>query len=257
MYTKKDLYEQLKAMSAPTDSIIHMHTSLRAVGEFEGRGEGLLEGMIEYFTHDGGLFTVPTHTWSKGYLDLSDHETCIGTFPTLAASHPEAVRSLHPTHSMVAFGDDDKVREFISHDNMTSTSTHPDGCYGELYRRNGCILLVGVPHDNNTYMHCVEEMLDIPGRLTFNRQNTTVKLENGQVIDRPIRRHLGNVSKYFHKYEPAFRYHGAVTDGFVGSAKTQLCSCVKIKEVMELVFNRSGGINLLADDEPLKEKWYK
>ena len=77
MYTKSQLFSQLKELGAPRDSIILMHTSLKAVGEVEGRGEGLLDALIEYFTADGGLFCVPTHTWknlsdrSRPTLDLT------------------------------------------------------------------------------------------------------------------------------------------------------------------------------------------
>ena len=66
-----------------------------------------------------------------------------------------------------------------------------------------------------------------------------------------------DVSQFFPKYEPAFRYHGAITDGFIGNAKTQLCSVNVMKKVMALVANNSGGIELLIDDKPLKECWYK
>mgnify|MGYP005801306921 FL=1 len=65
MYTKSQLFSQLKELGAPQDSIVLMHTSLRAVGDVEGRGEGLLDALIEYFTADGGLFCVPTHTWKN------------------------------------------------------------------------------------------------------------------------------------------------------------------------------------------------
>ena len=33
MTTKKEIYAQLEAMNAPRDSVVLMHTSLRAVGE--------------------------------------------------------------------------------------------------------------------------------------------------------------------------------------------------------------------------------
>ena len=47
MYTKEQLFKQLHDMNAPQDSVVLMHTSLRAVGEFEGRGEGLLDALIK------------------------------------------------------------------------------------------------------------------------------------------------------------------------------------------------------------------
>ena len=57
MFTKEDILKQLKSMNAPTDSIVLMHTSLRAVGQTEGGAQTLLDAMIEYFTKDGGLLS--------------------------------------------------------------------------------------------------------------------------------------------------------------------------------------------------------
>ena len=65
MFDRKTIFEQLQAMGAPRDSIVLIHSSLRAVGEVEGRGEGLLDILIEYFTAEGGLLCIPTHTWGN------------------------------------------------------------------------------------------------------------------------------------------------------------------------------------------------
>ena len=105
MFKKSDIFNQLKNLRAPQDRIVLVHSSLRAIGDVEGRGEGLLDTLIEYFTADGGLLCIPTHTWanisdeSKITLDLSVPKTCIGTLPDIAASASQ-VRTLHPTHSM-------------------------------------------------------------------------------------------------------------------------------------------------------------
>lgn len=264
MYTREQLFKQLEAMNAPKRSVVLMHTSLRAVGEFEGRGEGLLDALIEYFTSKGGLFCVPTHTWAnlsereaKPTLDMRSAETCIGTFPNIAAAHPKAHRSIHPTHSMVVFGDSERAEEFISGEEKIDTSTSPLGCYGKIYDRGGYILLVGVAHANNTYLHSVEEMLDIPGRLSKEAVNCRVVLPDGTVTERKLHHHIGHISENFPKYEPAFRHHGCIVDGFVGGAKTQLCDARKMKEVCELIYERSGRRDVIALDEVIDEKYWK
>ena len=38
MYTKQDIFEQLRAMGAPQDRVVLMHSSLRAIGTVEGFG---------------------------------------------------------------------------------------------------------------------------------------------------------------------------------------------------------------------------
>ncbi|HIX92100.1 MAG TPA: AAC(3) family N-acetyltransferase [Firmicutes bacterium] len=282
MYTKSQLFSQLKELGAPRDSIILMHTSLKAVGDVEGRAEGLLDALIEYFTSDGGLFCVPTHTWknlsdrSRPTLDLTpdgaaDVKDCIGTLPSIAAYHPYAHRSYHPTHSMAVFdgrtrsGEPGKAEDFIAceydRDPSTLTSTSPDGCYGKIRELGGKILLVGVVHNRDTYLHSVEEWLDVPNRLTSEPVDVTIKLPDGSIVHRSMRTHhadgISDVSARYPKYEPAFRYHGAIVDGMLGAAKAQLCDARGMAEVVKLVRERSGGIELMADDKPLDEKLYK
>ena len=266
MFTKTDIWKQLADIHAPQDSIVLVHSSLRAIGEVQGRGEGFLEALIEYFTAENGLLCIPTHTWAnisdpnKITLDLTKAETCIGTLPTIAAGHPNAVRTLHPTHSMVVWGNADRVRKFAQGEETQTTPAHPSGCYGKIFDEDGYILLIGVGHNRNTYLHCVEEMLQVPNRLAKDAKTATIRHKNGEIEMRSMHPHdavgIGDVSQRYPKYEPAFRYHGCITDGYIGNAPPQLCSARKMKEVMELIYKRSNGTELLADDAPIAGKLY-
>ena len=161
MLTKEKLYSQLREMGAVPGVPVIMHTSLKSIGEIDGRAEALLGWLIEYFTRDGGLFCIPTHTWHLMFnkdvptLDLNKSETCLGAFTKIAAGHKNGKRSLHPTHSMVVFGED--AESFIECERSSLTMVPPSGCYGKFYELKGKILLVGVGQESNTYMHSVEE----------------------------------------------------------------------------------------------------
>ncbi|MBQ8759329.1 MAG: AAC(3) family N-acetyltransferase [Clostridia bacterium] len=260
MTTKQMLFEQLDSMKIPKNTVIHMHSSLKAIGEFEGNAEGLLDALAEYITAEGGLFTVPTHTWAnigktEITLDMTTDFSCVGAFTRVAASHKDAHRSMHPTHSMAVFGDAVKAEDFIKCEKATETTSGKDGCYGKLYTMGGKVLLVGVGHERNTYLHAVEEMLGV-NRLSKGKMPFKVRKKDGTVIDRPIYSYVGAVSKYFPKFEPAFRYFGCITDGFIGNAPAQLCDCRGMLEVIKLLYEKSGT-DLLCDDKPICEKLYK
>ncbi len=267
IYSKEEIKKQLAAMNAPQNAVVTVHSALRKVGNVEGMGEGLLDAFIEYFTKDGGLFVVPTHTWDNlskpdtPTLDLNIGHTCIGKLTEIAAAHPDAHRSMHPTHSVAVFGDLTKAEMFIKGDETTDLMISPDGCYGNIYRQGGFVLLVGVGHESNTYIHCVEAMLNVSDRVEKEHNcQTSVLTTDGRLIKRRLRGliedKIGDVSVRYPKFEAAFRYHGCITDGFIGDAKAQLCDAVKIKEVLELIYTRSKGVEILADDEPLDEKYY-
>jgi len=266
MYTKQDILNQLAAMNAPRGGVVMMHTSLRAVGEMEGGAQGLLDAMIEYFTADGGLFCVPTHTWSnpgdgKFTLDLTTPSSRLGTFPSVAAADPRGVRSVNPTHSMMVFGDTERALEFVSDECHISSGTDPESCYGKICRDGGYILLVGVSHSRNTYLHCVEEMLNMPNRLSAEPRKVTVRRMSGELVTREVKTHhtdfTNDVSLRFPKYETAFRYHGAITDGFVGNAPAQACDARIMRDTMALILRNCKGKDPLADEFSLSPLLYR
>ena len=275
MTSRTALMHQLEQLGVPHDRPVVVHTSLRAVGEIEGGGEGFLDALIAWVTEDfspgGGLLCIPTHTWASlggedpVTMDMNSDKTCVGTLPTLALrrilARGDGVRSLHPTHSMAVFGDPAKVREDVAGEERTDTSTGPGGCWGRLYDEGGSVLLVGVGHDRNTFLHSVEERLGVPNRLSSETVRADIRLRSGEIIERSIRCHrtvgIPEVSSKYPKYEPAFRAHGCIRDGFLGEAKTQLCGCREMAEVLRLVRERSGGIELLGDSAPLKEETYR
>lgn len=265
MITKSQIRAQLEQLGVPCDKPLIVHVSLRAVGKIDGGGQTLLDCLIERVTKRGGVLVVPSHTWANLLndrqikLDMTDSKTCVGTFADIATADARGTRTVNPTHSVTVFGDKAVVGEFIKGERETLTPNAPQGCYGKIYDNDGSVLLIGVGHNKNTYMHCVEEMMGVEDRLTLEPVKMLVKLPDGSIFEKDFHymtERLGDVSARFPKYEPAFRLYGVIKDGLIGNAKTQLCSARGIKNVMELVRERSAKRELLSDDTPLDENLY-
>ena len=266
IYTKESIIRQLKAMNAPQDSIVLMHSSLRCIGKVEGGGESLLDILVEYFTEQGGLFCVPVHTvenFLEGKeitLDMTNPQNDLGAFSTIALKSGKGVRSENPVLSVVVFGDKEKSKKFVEEDNFITTPTAPESCYGKLASPPGYVLLVGVGQEKNTYLHCIGEMLNLPDRMDDVEKRVTVKRPNGEIVERKIRMYrcssVHDVSKRFPKYETAFRYHGCIRDGFIGNAPTQLCDAVKLKNTVSLIIKNANGKDPLSDEVPIPPKWF-
>ena len=264
IYTKQELLAQLAQMDIPRDRVVLMHSSLRLIGKVEGGPPAILDALIEYFTASGGLFCVPTHTWAnlnkEITLDMSDPHTCLGALPDLAAADPRGVRSQNPTHSMAVFGDRSRALDFVKDDAYLVSGTDPKSCYGKLYREGGYVLLVGVSHDRNTYLHCVDEILGVPNRLSTVPREVCVKLASGELVKSkqlPYKTDFTpDISTRFPKYETAFRYNGAITDGFFGNAPTQCCDARIMKETVEKILKSCDGADPLGDERALPPKWY-
>ena len=232
-YTKEELVGQLEQLHAPTNSVVLMHSSLRAIGPVAGGAEALLDALIEYFTKDGGLFCVPTHTWHNlgkaVTLDMNSDESCLGAFASIAIRDPRGVRSENPTHSMMVFGDKEKALAFVQDELRVSSPTSPSSCYGKIFDRGGYVLLVGVAHNRNTCLHTVDEMLGISNRMDNQPVPVAVCRKDG---------------------------HRCITDGFIGNAPAQLCDARKMKRTIALIYQNSGGVDPLADEAPIPPKWY-
>lgn len=258
MHTKQQIFSQLEAFRFAVGQHVHVHSSLKAVGEVEGNGEGLLECLIKFFTHNSGLVSFPTHTWDENVLDLRKCDTCTGILSKLALQRTDGVRTKNPTHSMVIFGE--RAEEYAKWDDNVESSTSPSGCYGKLYEEDGYILLLGVGQNKNTYIHAAEERLQIPNRITKEFHNTTFIDGAGTKVIKPM--HLvfeeyGDISYNFEKLEPAFRYHKCITDGKIGNAFVQLCSARKMSRVLEMIHKNSNYTEIFLDSKPLAEAWYK
>ena len=264
MLTKEKLFAQLDAFAIPDDTVVMAHSSLRAVGPVEGRAEGLLAMFEDYFTRKNDLFCVPTHTWDRCdptmiSLDMTEPYACIGTLPNVAARVAK-YRTANASHSLAVFGRDEDAAAFTAIDDTITSCTSPDSCHAEIMKRGGYILLIGVGHNRNTFLHCVDEMLNVPNRMTKEPVALKIKLRDGTVITKATREiyaeGIGDVSAFFPKLEPAFRAHGAIRDGFIGEAPTQLCSTVKMYETVILIMERAHGAELFADAAPLDPALY-
>jgi len=266
VFYREDILSNLKEMNAPVGGAVIVHTSMRAVGEVDGGAKGLLDCLIEYFTAYDGLLLIPTHTWDnldnkvQITLDMTSDHTCLGALPTVAAGDPRGIRTLNPSHSVVIYGNKKRAAEFAAAEEKQNIPTSPKGCLGKLYELGGHILLIGVGHNRNTFIHCAEEIIGVKNRLAKHPDVMRIKKKDGAVIEKSFYQFeavgIGDVSDHFPKYEPAFRYNNVIVDGKIGNANAQLCSAGKTVEIMQRIYKNSKGKELLCDDTPIDPAFY-
>lgn len=260
MLTKKDLISQIEKLGLPSGKPLIVHTSLKAIGEIDGGAETLLEALISVVADKNGLLCIPTHTWDTLVMDLGNPTSNIGALPTVASAHPMGIRSMHPTHSVTVFGGSERAKKFVENEGNVDTPTNPDGCYGNIIKENGYALLIGVDQRKNTIIHCIEEMLSVKNRLTLDMIEAKIIHKNGKTEKRKLHwfddTASSDVSMNFGKFEPAFRHYNCIEDRLLGNAKTQLCDISKMKKVMEIIYERAGGTELLSNDLPSDTKLY-
>lgn len=235
-YSKEMLKKQLQEMGLQSTDTVLIHSSMKAIGEVEGGADTVLDAWMEYFTE--GLLLLPTHTWAfmnqeHPVFHPETDDSCVGLLTNLFRKRPGVVRSLHPTHSMAAYGK--QAEEYIAGEENCNTPCTPGGCYDRLRQAGGKILLVGVGHERNTFIHSVEEVLNVPNRLTAMPVLFQVEMPDGTKKDVYMRRHYNamqpHISEDFVKLEQAFYDTGAAKKVSFGAAECILCDAEKVFRV--------------------------
>lgn len=235
-HTKQTLQNDLHKMGLTGTETILIHSSMKSIGAVEGGADTVLDALMEYFSE--GLLLLPTHTWrfidgGNTVFNVRTSPCCVGILPELFRQRPGVVRSLHPTHSMAAYGKG--AAEYLSGELETTTPCAPGGCYDRLRAVNGKILLLGVTHARNTFIHSVEEVLNVPHRLTDQPLKLTVVDENGTEHPAYMRRHYNanqpHISEDFVKLHQAYLDCGAAAITTFGDASCILCDANGIFKV--------------------------
>lgn len=177
-YNKQQLKDQLKSMGLKGDETILIHSSMKSIGEVDGGADTVLDAWMEYFKD--GLLLLPTHTWKTVNADNPVYNpqttpSCVGLLTNMFMKRDGVIRSLHPTHSMAGYGKN--AAEYLAGEEYNNTPCTPGGCYDRLKDAGGKVLLVGVGHERNTYIHSVEEVLNVPNRLSDMPMELVIELQ--------------------------------------------------------------------------------
>lgn len=239
MVTQKDIIDFLSELNISHSDTVLIHTSLRSIGGLDGGADMLIDAFKEYLYK--GLFIIPTHTWenvtkNNPYYNVRTTPSCIGALPQLAVTRSDGVRSLHPTHSIKVYGK--RAESFVRGEEKATTPAPPFGCWGRLYDEKAKILLIGVGHDKNTYIHAVDEMLGIKNRLSKGTFTVKITDVNGKsFVSEPMHTHHTQgidccCSEFYPNFKLAFEQRGAVTYSRLGNALVYVCDAVKIKDTL-------------------------
>lgn len=235
MLLRKEIQEILKN-NFNNDDVIMIHSSLKSIGEIEDRAEGLISELINYFTE--GLVIFPTHSWAtmkedNQIFDAKKTPSCVGALTNVALNTPGFFRSMHPTHSVCAYGKNAKW--YVDHDNDATTPVGENNCFGILKELNAKILFLGAPLSKNTFIHSIEEEYDVEDRFTEHIYHF-ISTNDDEVIDYYMPKHYStlsaHISEHYEKLLPIFLDKGIGAEFKLGNAT---CYNIDAKKSYELV----------------------
>lgn len=184
----------------------------------------------------------------KFYVDETPPH--IGILTELFHERANVVRSLHPTHSVGAIGAD--AEAFVSGHEKYETPAAKGSPYWKLMKRKAKILLVGVDLIRNTYIHGIEEWVDIPNRLGDVHQNLVTVLPDGTKIPVPSLRHIPGISLHYWKVEEILAEKGAIEYAKLGDARVLVCDADLLNHYITKMLEIDPTI--FSDIEPLSEE---
>jgi len=237
----------LRALGLAPGDVVLVHSSLSSLGYVEGGAEAVIDALLGAVGPEGTVL-VPTLTGSEG-LDADhppvydpDETPCwTGRIPEAFRQRPDAVRSLHPTHSVAALGP--RAHELTAGHEHSLTPCGPDSPYGRLARLGGYILLLGVGHEVNTTFHLVEEIVGVPYHMQPGLVAAQV-IEQGRARTIHLMIHRYGSPREFRRLEPVFRERGIQRDGQIGEAHVRLIDAGRMVELACQALRQDPGILL-------------
>ncbi len=211
-----------------------VHAALSSFGYVEGGADAVIDALIEAVGPRGTVL-VPTLTGSETlsaenppFFDPDTTPCWTGRIPETLRRRPQAVRSLHPTHSVAAIGA--HAQAFTEGHELSISPCGPDSPYGRLARAGGYILLLGVAHSSNTTFHHVEEIVGVPYHMQPGLVAARV-IVDGQVHTIHLMIHRYGPSRDFERVEPILRERGIQRDGQIGRSRVKLIDAQRMVEV--------------------------
>jgi|GEM_PF-4791297 len=155
---------KLKQAGVSRSDTIFIRTSASAARAFEGGIQSFLNELIEYITPDGNL-VMSSYTFDKSPLmyladnPVFDHEYSFDRMSLVGEIFrrmPGVLRSVHPTHSLCAYGND--AEWIVSEHHKSENCYSRYSPFAKIYDLNGKDISIGV-FPTTISIHYIEQFL--------------------------------------------------------------------------------------------------
>jgi aminoglycoside 3-N-acetyltransferase len=237
--TRDSLAADLRTLGLQAGTVVIVHSSLSSLGWVTGGSVAVVQALLDVITPDGTLI-MPTHSGEYSDPSYWQHPPVpeawwpvirdtmpafdqrftptrgMGRIAETFRTWPGARRSSHPQDSFAAWG---RHAEFITANHALEYGLGDQSPLARIYDLDGYVLLLGVPHGNNTSFHLGEYRA--PG-WKIEAQGAPI-LENGQRVWKTFRTFEVDAD-CFDELGADFEKAHPVKIGLVGSATARLFS---------------------------------
>jgi len=233
---KTQIADGLRKLGIAEGDCILVHSSLKSFGRVEGAADAAIDVLLDAVGSEGTV-VVPTLTGRREdcaecppVFDVRNTPCWTGLIPETFRKRPDAVRSLHPTHSAAAIG---PQAEFLTKDHLKSpTPCGPDSPYMRLAELDGKVVFLGVTLYCCTLLHTVEELAHSPYHLMRDPAAASITDYEGSTFTIEVALHDWNTERRFEAVEPVWLEEGVMTKGRIGPSDIRV---VRARTAIETV----------------------
>ena len=194
--TKNRIKNDLVKLGLKKGDCVLLHSSLKSIGYVKGGANTVINALIDVVSSEGTLI-MPAYSMKGTMLETCNTEdyifdprrstTQLGSIPATFLKFKNIHRSIHPTHSVSAFGKD---AEHITEAHHLASSTYGvDSPWDRLMKLDGKIIGLGVTVWPVPLCHVLEDRelnhFPLPVRME-NTYNLKCKDWDGNIIEVPV-----------------------------------------------------------------------
>ena len=189
-YIVEDFAVLLRALGLNRGDTILMHSSMKALGTKKTPLD-FIHDIIGVIGEEGTLLapalSYESVTAEEPYFSALATEPCIGLIPKTFFHMDGVVRSIHPTHSVCAYGK--HAVDITSQHHLDETPVGPNSPFMKLLDYKGKILFIGEVIKCCTFMHGIEEIAGAPYTMNKERTHYIIEDAKGTVTERDMYGH--------------------------------------------------------------------
>ena len=226
-FSSEDLLTYLRRLGVQKGDVLFVHSAFDRFEGFTGKATDVIHVLQDAVGEDGTLLmpTLPFNGSAIKYVsqgktfDVKKTPSRMGIIKELFRRSPGVLRSVHPTHSVVAWNAN--AKEMIADHHLAGTPCGRKTPYGRLLDYHGKILFLGKDIGVITFFHTVEEILEpkMPfSPFTKEKFSLSSKDQNGNILKTNMRLFESKHSRRrnLDKLIPVLKKKGCWREGRIG-----------------------------------------
>jgi len=262
-----EILKDLKRLGLLNGDVVYVHSSLKSIGFVQGGADTVLNALIKAVGSKGTLI-LPSFSFFGSMVEtvtshrIFDPQTTpcsIGLIPETFRKRQGVFRSIHPSHSVCAYG---AKAEWITKEHHRCATTFGKGTpYWKMKLLNGKVIGLGVDIRFISFYHTLEDITsNFPADVYHDKEyNIPVLDENGRKTIMKIKPHSSRPIIIVDKTQQGEQLRRYVRDYFVnrnvlhfGKVGEADCWIISIKDFLKCLKElMQKGITIYSTEEDL------